>query len=133
MTGFNLRKIKTTDTFEHKVRDEEGNDTGVVFVLAGPTHPVRRDADYAQRRKLIAAAKKSGKVEVPDPERQDAESIAYVGRAVLGWRGFIDDAGQPVAYSPDAAVGLLSDPQMKWLLDQIDRELGNAANFTKRA
>ena len=133
MTGFNLRTIKTVDTVDYDVKDHEGNKTGVTFTLAGPNHKVRKDWEYAQRRKMLAAARKTGKVDALDPEQQDADNLAYVGRAILGWQGFADESGQPVPYTPEEAQRLISPPEMKWLVDQIDRELGNAANFTVSA
>lgn len=130
--SFNLKKIKTLETFEIQIKDEEGNGTGVYFTLAGPTHPVRRAAQLALNRKMIAQANKTGKVELPDPEDAEQDRIKNLVQATLAWRGFVNDEGQEVPYSQDAVSELYKDSQMTWLVDQVDTALGEKANFTKR-
>ena len=131
--SFNLRNIKTVQTHDHKVTDTDGVATGVVFTLAGETHPVRKAARLAQTRKLMDAASKTGRVQMPDPEEAEADRIKLIATAVVGWSGYADDDGNPVPYTPEAAHALLADPDMSWLLTQIEIEQGNRANFTKRA
>jgi len=130
--SFNLKKIKSLETFDYSVKDDEGNPTGVTFVLAGPTHPVRKQAQLAINRKLIAHANKTGKVELPDPEDAEADRIKNLANSTLAWNGFVNDDGQDVPFSTDAALELYKDPEMLWLVDQIDTALAEKSNFTKK-
>ena len=129
--GFNLKSIKTVQTFDYEVKDEQGNPTGVVFTLAGPNHPIRKAAQMAANRKLIASARKTGRVELPDPEDAEAQRVKDLTAFTLGWRGYADESGE-VAFTPEAASALYGDPELLWLSNQIDTALGEQDRFTKR-
>lgn len=130
--GFNLKSIKTVQTFDYQVKDEQGNPTGVIFTLAGPNHPIRKAAQMAANRKLIASARKTGKVELPDPEDAEAQRIKDLAAFTLGWSGYTDENGQDVRHSTEAAAALYADPELLWLSNQIDAALGESDRFTKR-
>lgn len=129
--GFNLKSIKTVQTFDYEVKDEQGNPTGVIFTLAGPNHPIRKAAQMAANRKLIASARKTGRVELPDPEDAEAQRVKDLTAFTLGWRGYSDENGE-VAFTPEAAAALYGDPELLWLSNQIDAALGEQDRFTKR-
>lgn len=131
--GFNLRSIKTVDQFDLPIKDQDGTPTGVVFRLAGPTHPVRKALDQSKARKLINEANKNGKVRIPDPADTEANRPKDLAALTLAWTGYEGDDGQPVPFSTAAAEALYADPEMKWLADQVDEGLGNAALHTKSA
>ena len=130
--AFNLRSIKTVDTFALAIKDTDGNPTGVTFTLAGPTHPVRKALDMARSRKVIQQYHKTGKMALPDPADAEATRTKDLATLTLGWDGYADDNG-PVQHSTAAAEALYSDPAMQWLCDQVDEALGNKALFTKAA
>ena len=130
--SFNLKTIKTLESFEVEIKDEEGNGTGVFFTLAGPNHHVRRTAQLALNRKMIAQANKTGKVELPDPEDAEKDRMKNLASATLAWRGYANDEGQEIQFSPSAALELYQDPEMMWLVDQVDTALGAKERFTKR-
>ena len=129
--GFNLKSIKTVQTFDYEVKDGQGNPTGVIFTLAGPNHPIRKAAQMAANRKLIASARKTGRVELPDPEDSEAQRVKDLTAFTLGWRGYADESGE-VAFTPEAASALYGDPELLWLSNQIDTALGEQDRFTKR-
>lgn len=129
--GFDLKSIKTVQTFDYEVKDEQGNPTGVIFTLAGPNHPIRKAAQMAANRKLIASARKTGRVELPDPEDAEAQRVKDLTAFTLGWRGYADENGE-VAFTPEAAAALYGDPELLWLSNQIDAALGEQDRFTKR-
>lgn len=131
--AFNLRSIKTVDTAELSFKDLDGNPTGVVFTLAGPTHPVRKAIEQAKSRKLIAEANKTGRIKLPDPADTEAEKPAMLAKCTLGWRGVVDENGNDVMFSPATAEAMYADPELSWLADQVDEALGNKALFTKSA
>jgi hypothetical protein len=130
--SFNLKKIKTLESFDVEIKDEEGNGTGVFFTLAGPNHTVRRTAQLALNRKMIAQANKTGKVELPDPEDSEVERLKNLANATLSWRGYVNDEGQEVPFSTATALSLYQDPEMMWLVDQVDTALGAKDRFTKK-
>lgn len=129
--GFNLKSIKTVQTFDYEIKDEQGNPTGVIFTLAGPNHPIRKAAQMAANRKLIASARKTGRVELPDPEDSEVQRVKDLTAFTLGWRGYADENGE-VAFTPEAAAALYGDPELLWLSNQIDAALGEQDRFTKR-
>ena len=130
--SFNLKKIKTLEAFDVEIKDEEGNGTGVIFTLAGPNHTVRRTAQLALNRKMIAQANKTGKVELPDPEDSEVERLKNLANATLSWSGYVNDEGQEVPFSTATALALYQDPEMMWLVDQVDTALGAKDRFTKK-
>lgn len=132
-TGFNLRNIKTVSSFELSIKDTEGNPTGVTFTLAGPTHPVRKAAEMARSRKVIQSVNKTGRVTMPDPAEAEASKPKDLAALTLGWSGFTDEHGTPIPFSQKEAEALYADPEMQWLVDQVDEALGNKALFTKSA
>jgi hypothetical protein len=131
--SFNLRSIRTAQTFAYPVKDQDGAPTGVVFELAGPTHPNRKNLELARSRKVIRDANKAGRVVLPDPADAEARQPQDLAAQTLGWTGYVDDAGTPVPFSQQAAEALYSDPEMAWLVDQVQEALGNKALFTKPA
>lgn len=133
MSGFNLRSIKTVDQFDLPIKDLDGNPTGVVFRLAGPTHPARKAIDQAKARKMINEANKTGKVKLPDPADSEATRGKDLAAYTLGWSGFVNEKGETVPFSIKAAEELYSDPELLWLVDQVDEALGNKQLFTMRA
>ena len=130
--SFNLKKIKTLEAFDVEIKDEEGNGTGVFFTLAGPNHTVRRTAQLALNRKMIAQANKTGKVELPDPEDSEIDRLKNLANATLSWRGYVNDDGEEVPFSTATALALYQDPEMMWLVDQVDTALGAKDRFTKK-
>jgi hypothetical protein len=133
MTGFNLRSIKTTASFSLPIKDADGNNTGVFFELAAPTHPARKAIDMASRRRMIRASNKTGRLAIPDPEESEADRPKHLAACTLGWSGYIDESGQPVPFSTQAALSLYEDPEMQWLADQVEDGLGNKQLYTKPA
>ena len=130
--SFNLKKIKTLEAFDVEIKDEEGNGTGVFFTLAGPNHTVRRTAQLALNRKMIAQANKTGKVELPDPEDSEVDRLKNLANATLSWKGYVNDEGEEVPFSTATALALYQDPEMMWLVDQVDTALGAKDRFTKK-
>jgi hypothetical protein len=130
--SFDLRSIKSVDTFEAPIKDQDGNPTGVVFVLAGPTHPVRKAVNQAAQRKVLANHRRTGKFEMPDPEETEKERVTNLTKFTLGWSGYVNESG-PVPFSEAEARSLYVDPEMTWLTDQVDEALSNKVLFTKTA
>ena len=132
--GFNLRTIRQVDTAVIEIKDPaDGTPLGVRFTLAGPTHPERKRIQFSQQRKTMRAFEKKGRVDLPDPEEAEESRLQNLAAYTLGWEGVEDDKGQPIPFSPAAALALYKDPAMGWLVSQLDTALGEGELFIRRA
>lgn len=115
-----IKKIRVLDTIPVVVADPDGG-PDVVFTLAGPAHPVALKADQARADAIM---KQRGKI--------NARAMAneYVAARVIGWEGLTSD-GEPLVFSPEAALSLLSDPNMGFLRDHLQAAIGDNESFYK--
>ena len=102
-----------------------GAPTPMVITLAGPEHPDRKRIAFAKQRRMRAGLAKTGKLQVGDPEEDEAEELDLLVACTLGW------TGSPVPYSPAAARALYSDPKRRWLRDQVHTALHERELFTR--
>jgi len=133
MSGFNLKSIRQLASAEVAIKDIDGNPTGVVFEIAGPEHPERKRIAYALARKNQARYNKTGRVELMDPEEMESMKAENLAAYTLGWKGYVDDSGAPVPFSKAAALELYRDPEMAWLVDQLDAAIGDKELFIRRS
>ncbi len=130
--SFNLKKISDAPSAEVEVKDPETNaPLGVFFTLAGPEHPKRKQMDFARQRNARARFQKTNKL-MNDPEEDDQEAREMLAACTLGWRGYVDDEGKDIPYSPAAAIALVNDPDMGWLRVQLATALAERERFIKR-
>jgi len=134
MPGFNLKSIRQVASAKIQVKDPAtGDPTGVIFEMAGPEHPDRKRITFAQSRKFLRSYAKTGRAEMPEPEDAESQKKENLAAFTLGWTGLIDDAGAPVVYSKAAALELYNNPEMGWLVDQLDSALGEKELFITRS
>ena len=133
MSGFNLKSIKQVFAAKVAIKDPNGEPTGVVFEMAGPEHPDRKRITFAQSRKFLRSYAKTGRAEMPEPEDAESQKKENLAAFTLGWTGLIDDAGAPVVFSKAAALELYNNPEMGWLVDQLDAALGEKELFITRS
>ena len=133
MSGFNLKSIKQVFTAEVQIKDPNGEPLGVTFELAGPEHPERKRITFAQSRKFMKSYSKTGRAEMPEPEDAEAQKKENLAAFTLGWKGLVDENGAPVHFSKQAALDLYRDPEMAWLVDQLDAALGDKELFITRS
>lgn len=132
--SFNLKRISDAPSAVVEIKDPETNaPLGVTFVLAGPEHPKRKQIEFDRQRRLRAVMNKTGKIELGDPEEDDQEGRQNLAACILGWNGYVDDKGEPVAYSAEAAKALVNDPDMGWLRVQLNTALQERERFIKRS
>lgn len=130
--GFNLLSIRDVPAAEIEIKDDTGAPTGVFFEMAGPTHPKAKQLAFDQNRRNIARFQKAGKVELPDPEEAEATNRDNLAARTLGWRGYVNEAGVEVPFSKKAVADLYAQPDMQWLVDQLQAALGERERFIKR-
>jgi hypothetical protein len=133
MPGFNLKSIRQVASAKIQIKDPAtGDPTGVIFEMAGPEHPDRKRITFAQSRKFLRSYAKTGRAEMPEPEDAESQKKENLAAFTLGWTGLIDDAGAPVVFSKAAALELYNNPEMGWLVDQLDSALGEKELFITR-
>jgi hypothetical protein len=101
-----------------------GEKTGIVFQIVGQDSKAFRTT-----AKRIAEA---------NLKRQDAatvdemynQSIELVCSCVVGWSGLEQDGSdQPLEYSPEKALELLSNPELQFIREQVEAFITQRATF----
>lgn len=129
----NLDAFETVQTGDMAVRNPEtGAPTTARITLAGPEHPTHRRILLDKARRMRASMMKNGKVQLDDPEDDEAAETDLLVACTLGWSG-ISRGGKPLAYSADEARKLYTDPGRRWLRDQVRTYLADAQSFIKRS
>jgi len=95
-----------------------GNETNFRILVSGMDSKVYRTETRALASRMVAG-------EELDPDIEQAKIIA---KLVREWHGLVDDDGNDLAFTPEAAESLLSNSP--FLCDQLDRFVSNRANFT---
>ena len=123
---FDLTAFEDTTTADVRIKNPTtGAPTPMVVNLAGPEHPDRKRITFAKQRRLRAGLAKTGKLQVGDPEDDEAEELDLLVACTLGWQG------APMQFSPKAARDLYSDPKRRWLRDQVQTALQERELFTR--
>lgn len=133
MSGFNLKSIKQVFSAKVVIKDPNGEPTGVVFEMAGPEHPDRKRIYFKQSRKIGKSISKTGRYELPEPEDNEIQKRQDLAAYTLGWTGMADEEGKPIQFSKQAALDLYNDPEMVWLVDQLETALVDKELFITRS
>jgi hypothetical protein len=107
-----------------------GAPTAARLKLAGPEHEVRKAAFNARQRVIRAEMVSTGKYKAPDPIDTEADDTAFSAVSTLGWSGLSKD-GAPLTFEIGAAHKLYSDPQFRWLRDQVLEAMAHRELFFK--
>lgn len=67
---------------------------------------------------------------LPTAEETDATSVEMLADCTVAWTG-IELEGKPLDCTRENAVLLYSNPGLGWLREQVDRFVGDRANFLK--
>ena len=129
----NLRKIQSIPAAQVEIKDENGVGTGVLFEMAGPTHPKRKAITFAAARRAQSAFQQTGKFALDDPEEQAAQNTDNLAALTLGWKNFTDDSGAEIPFSQAEAAKLYADDGMAWLVDQLQAALNDKVRFMTRS
>ncbi len=111
-----------------------GEPTPMLFTLAGPQHPLRKEIMFKRQRRLIEDTFKSGKPTAGMGTVQEAETeeLEYLVLCTLGWQG-VKRRGVELPFSPAAARELYSEPQRHWIRKQVKAALEDAEAFIQRS
>ena len=111
---------------EMRVNDEFGNPTDFYITLAGQDSTAWRFSESDKRQAAYSA------LTIDDEtDRKSAVYGSVVDQYVsitLSWRGLVDDSGEEICQSAEAAKGVyISAP---YILDQALKFVGDRGNFT---
>jgi hypothetical protein len=117
---------RSTEGVWFPLRDPRtGNPTDIEFKLAGPDSQTYRNAERDVLKMRSARLRNNGDDSVAFT---DEEKVELVAPCVLDWRN-LEEGGQPVPYSRDAARRVLT--RYPIILRQLDAIIGDARNFLR--
>lgn len=133
METFDLDSFEDISAGDYVVKHPETNQpTPIVVTLAGPEHPQRKKIAFAHQRRLRKVLQQTGKLQLADPEEEEADEVDMLVSCTLGWKG-ISVGGKPLAHSAENARMIYSDPKRRWLRDQLKAALNEREHFIKRS
>lgn len=92
-----------------------------------------REFEDALRKAMEPWAEAARAGKLTDEIRDATVRDVYAEHVVRDWRGYDDDAGQPVPYSKAAAAELLKDPAMHRLWSWVQTVAGSEARYRVKA
>lgn len=121
---------KAQDVGEIVIKDNAGDDTDIVVLVAGPSHPARLEYEKKQSRAFLQDFNKRGKARLPEnPDtlfNQDTERLLAL---TLGWRN-LQMEGVDVPYGVEAARRIYEDRSLN-VRDQVLAGIRDREVFTK--
>jgi hypothetical protein len=133
METFDLDSFEDISAGDYVVKHPETNQpTAIVITLAGPEHPNRKKIAFAHQRRLRKVLQQTGKLQLADPEEEEADEVDMLVACTLGWKG-VSVAGKPLAYSAENARTVYGDPKRRWLRDQVKAALNEREHFIRRS
>lgn len=131
---FDISSIEVAETTDVHLRDPEGeliytpDGKPVTVTIYGPGSKPFAKAQAAQQNKALERLKKKGKFEQSADERA-AEKAEFLASCTKSFNNFtykgMEGREQFVAFYADQTRG--------FLVDQIDKEMGDWANFTGKS
>lgn len=107
----------------------DGESTGATITVRGKYSDIAEKLQRDAVRRLQRDYKKTGKFVPQDPVDAEEERIAYATACTIGWTGIEGEDGKPLPFSPAAAADLYA--KHKWILEQVDKAIGDDALFLK--
>ena len=127
--GFCIDDFSDTLTTEYVVKNpKDGTPTDIKLTLAGPEHPLQKKRQFARLRKMRADVASKGKIQFDDPVQEEEDEDKFLASIILGWNKMPRRNGN-LAYSAGAALELMTDPQRRWLREQVAKAIGERDAF----
>lgn len=113
--------IKSTlkNTFEVEIVHPKTGEGGWIWELASPHHAaaqarVNEVLDRSNKRKFTTTA------------QSEKDGVDLIMARVISWRG-LENEGQPVPYSDELALAILSERESFWVRSQLVEALGDVS------
>jgi len=130
-----LSQFKQQDQFDHTLKAPNGDETDIVFTLAGPTHPARAALERRNQARGLREYNSKGKATLPvDPDDLKQAMIERLLVCVLGWKNLVVEdlfGDKPVEFNADAAKKLFENDHYGWVRDQLGSALNDVELFTR--
>lgn len=122
--------LKAQDTGEVVIKDNAGDDTDIVIVVAGPSHPTRVAYERAKSSALLKEFNRRGKARISEnPDILFDEETERLVALTINWRN-IEADGTPLEFSRDAARALYENRGLS-IREQVAAGLANREVFTR--
>ena len=105
----------------------DGEPTGIVLKVVGQDSKQVREV--TKRFALIMDEQKPTLERMNQVEQRASEIVAA---CIVGWTGLEDEDGNPLPYSPDKALELVSKPELAFISEQVVRYAADRQNFFRR-
>lgn len=106
---FKLKQLESVDTIDKELVHPKHGNTGIMVKLAGPTHPVWKEALKVWR----------------DSEDTEEDNKRLVSSAILGW----DEEAFEAPYSKEAVIEAFSNPGNEWMVEYVFGTIREHKNF----
>lgn len=125
--GFDFGTIETKHEHEMTVKNPQtGDPTSAVITVAGPEHPRHKALTFAAQRAARKRFSKSGRIEMDDPEEEEATALDKAVACTLAWSGVKRD-GKPLECTPANVRELYESAP--WLRRQVLAFINTDDNF----
>lgn len=106
-----------------EIKMPDGSNTGVVLTVVGQDSVQFR----SMARKLASSmTTRKDRPSIDELEQQNAELIAT---CIVGWTGLEDEEGNPLPYSHEEALKLMTNPGLHFMRDQVEEFAKERTNF----
>lgn len=126
----NLDDYEQQDVGSYELILPDGSKSGVLFQLAGPTHPVREAYEKKNLRRGLRQFNKHGKSQLPDdPDELLEQTVERLCAYTLGWTDNLAMDGALAPFSEANRKRLYTHPKLHWIRDQINVAVGDLQLF----
>lgn len=105
--------------------DNDGEAIGIT--LTGMDGDIFREAMLKQRREWLKKSK-SSRLSPADADFE-VETVETLARCTLGWSGIGLGSEQSLEFTFENVLRVYSDPDVRWLREQVDLFIADRANF----
>lgn len=132
LSTFDTKTAAEAGTFVHlespatgePLYDDASQPIGIT-ILGGDSEKVRRELRKISDRKIERIRKGQS---LPDAEASRKEDIAVMAAATVSWQGLVVD-GVALECTESAARKLYGDPRFPWIMEQLEKVLGDRKRF----
>lgn len=131
---FEISEFETTDVADMPVKNPKNGKPmmdgklAVVIKLAGRDSEIYRKVSRELANKRAEAIRAAGADAQPTDDDLENEALDLLSALTLGWVGIAAN-GEPYPFSQENARKLYE--RLPWLREEVDRFVGNRANFMK--